>query len=165
MTVTTPQGRVLRDAQGARLEFVRTFDAPITDVWSAITDSDRLARWYGSWTGDPTTGTVEVLMTAEEGATPETVRIIACEAPTSLVVEVPSPDGPWHLDASLREEDGVTTLHFVQRLAEPYDASDIGPGWQFYLDRLDAVLSGSVLPEDWDAYHPALKGRYEVPSA
>ena len=39
---------------------------------------------------------------------------------------------------------GATTLVFVQRLAEPYDASSIGPGWHYYLDRLDAVVAGPL---------------------
>lgn len=32
------------------LVFERTFHAPIEDVWAAVTESDRLARWIGVWT-------------------------------------------------------------------------------------------------------------------
>ncbi len=71
MTVTTPLGRVLRDEDGVRLEFVRTYGNPIDDVWSALTDPDRVARWIGTWTGDPATGTVDLVMTDEEGSSPE----------------------------------------------------------------------------------------------
>ena len=58
--VTTPLGAVVRTDSGYRLEFVRQFPDPIERVWSAVTDSDELSSWYGTWTGDPSTGTIEL---------------------------------------------------------------------------------------------------------
>lgn len=164
MTVTTPLGRVLRDEDGVRLEFVRTYGNPIDDVWSALTDPDRVARWIGTWTGDPASGTVDLVMTDEEGSSPETVTILECEPPTRLAVDVPSPDGTWRLLVSLREQAGVTTLVFTQRLVEPYDASSIGPGWHYYLDRLGAVVADTTVPDRWDDYYPSLQDAYAIPS-
>lgn len=163
MTVTSPLGQVLRDEEGMLLEFVRSYDDPITDVWSALTDPDRTARWFGRWTGDPASGSVQVVMVAEADAPPQTVAILACEPPNRLLVETDSPDGVWRLKVTLFEQGGGTTLRFVQRLAEPYDASSIGPGWHFYLDRLAAVVQGREVPEDFDAYYPALQDQYAVP--
>lgn len=60
MTPTTPLGRLLHDADGMRLEFVRTYDEPIDDVWAALTHPDRVARWFGRWTGDPASGRIEL---------------------------------------------------------------------------------------------------------
>lgn len=164
MTVTTPLGEVLRDEDGMRLEFVRTYHQPAADVWSALTEPDRVARWMGTWTGDPDTGTIELVMTEEEGATPQPVTISECRPPTRLVVEMTTPDGRWRLSVSLEEQSGVTTLVFTQRLAEPYDASSIGPGWQYYLDRLGAVVADTAVPDCWDDYYPALKDAYPLPS-
>lgn len=163
MTVTSPLGQVLRDEDGMRLEFVRSYDDPITDVWSALTDPDRTARWFGRWTGDPASGSVQVVMVAEADAPPQTVVILVCERPNRLLVETDSPDGVWRLEVTLTEQGGGTMLRFVQRLAEPYDASSIGPGWHFYLDRLSAVVQGREVPEDFDAYYPALQDEYAVP--
>lgn len=163
MTVTSPLGQVLRDENGMRLEFVRSYDDPMTDVWSAMTDPDRTARWFGRWTGDPASGSVQVVMVAEAGAPPATVRILACEPPNQLLVETDSPDGVWRLEVRLSDEGGGTTLRFVQRLAEPYDASSIGPGWHYYLDRLAAVVHGHEVPEDFEAYYPALQDEYALP--
>lgn len=163
MTVTTPLGQVLRDEHGMRLEFVRTYDSPVEDVWSALTESPRMARWFGTWTGDPATGVVELCMTEDEGSTPQAVTILECEAPARLVVDLPSPDGTWRLSASLAERQGTTTLVFVQRLAEPYDASSVGPGWHYYLDRLGAVLADAPVPDVWDDYFPSLRGAYALP--
>lgn len=163
MTVTTPLGQVLRDDEGVRLEFVRTYDDPAADVWSALTEPDRTARWIGSWTGDPTTGTIHLTMSAEEDAPSQAVSILTCEPPTRLVVDMPSPDGVWNLAVDLHEDAGITTLTFTQRLAEPYDATDIGPGWHYYLDRLAAVVAGTDVPDVWDDYYPSLSGDYGLP--
>lgn len=163
MTVTTPLGQVLRDEHGMRLEFVRTYDDPVEDVWSALTEPDRVARWFGTWTGDPATGTVKLLMSEDENSTPQPVRILECQPPARLVVELPSPDGTWRLSVSLAAQAGVTTLVFTQRLTQPYDASSIGPGWHYYLDRLDAVVAGNAVPDSWDDYFPSLQDAYASP--
>lgn len=164
MTATTPPGRVLRDAHGTRLEFIRTYDAPVEEVWSALTERERVAGWLGEWTGDPASGTVDLLMTAEEGHTPEPLTIVECEPPTRLTVELPSPGDPWRVSVSLSEDDGMTTLVFTQPLAEPSDATIIGPGWHYYLDRLGAVVADTAVPESWDDdYFPALKAAYALP--
>lgn len=163
MSVTSPLGQVLRDDHGMRLEFVRSYDDPIADVWSALTDPDRTARWFGRWSGDPASGSVQVVMVGEVDATPQAVAVLACEPPNRLLVETGSPDGVWRLEVTLSEHDSGTTLRFVQRLTEPYDASSIGPGWHFYLDRLAAVVQGREIPGDFDAYYPALQDAYAPP--
>lgn len=163
MTVTTSLGRVLRDEEGMRLEFVRTYDDPVDEVWSALTDPEPVARWIGAWSGDPATGTVELVMTEDEGSTPATVTILECEPPARLVVDLPSPDGTWRLSVALQTQGGSTTLTFTQRLAEPYDASSVGPGWHYYLDRLGAVVAGHTVPDSWDDYYPSLKDGYALP--
>ena len=164
MTVTTALGQVLRDEDGVRLEFIRSYDDPIEDVWSALTEPDRVARWFGTWTGDPATGSVELLMTEDEGSAPQIVTILECRPPTRLEVDLPSPDGNWRLSVSLRAQAAVTTLVFTQRLAEPYDASSIGPGWHYYLDRLGAVVADTAVPDRWDDYYPSLQKAYTPPS-
>lgn len=161
--ITTPTGRVERDGDGLRLDFVRTFDTTIDDLWSALVDSERTARWFGSWTGDPATGEVELVMTAEDDDTPQTIEIVECDPPHRLIVISPSPDGPWRLSAELSAgADDTTTLVFSHRMAEPYDASGIGPGWHYYLDRLTAVVTGDPVPEDFDDY-AGLDGAYPLP--
>lgn len=164
MTVTTPLGQVLRDDDGMRLQFTRTYNEPVEDVWAALTEPDRVARWFGTWTGDPASGSIEVLMTAEEGSATQAVQILECQPPHRLVMELPNPNGAWLLAVSLSAENGVTTLDFTQRLTGPDDASDIGPGWHFYLDRLGAVVTDDAVPGDWDDYYPSPKDAYQLPS-
>lgn len=162
-TITSPLGAVLRDDQGMRLEFVRTFPDPIERVWAAVTDPDELATWFGTWRGDPSTGTIEIAP-IEGGGEFQPAELVECDAPRRVAVVLPSPDGPWPLSVELSEADGLTTLVFVHRLAEPYDATSIGPGWHYYLDRLDAAVHATPMPggDDWPAYEP-LGARYPLP--
>jgi uncharacterized protein YndB with AHSA1/START domain len=157
-------GEVLRDEAGARLQFVRSYDAPIEDVWSAVTEPERMARWFGGWSGDPATGQVQFEMPMKDGSRTEPVTIDACEPPRTLAVTIATPDGPWPLNLTLTSEGDRTVLHFMHRLNEPYDASGVGPGWQYYLDRLGAVLADEPVPDDFDSYHPRFAESYPIPA-
>jgi uncharacterized protein YndB with AHSA1/START domain len=154
---------MLPSDDGMRLEFVRDYDEPLEAVWAALTEQDRVAGWLGRWSGDPGSGTVHLVM-SEEGAEPEPMTILGCEPPRRLDVGMASPDGTWHLSVGLERRGPGTRLVFVHRLAEPYDASSIGPGWHYYLDRFGAVVTGTPVPDDFDVYFPALQSAYGRPS-
>lgn len=163
MTITTPTGRVLQDDQGVYLEFERIFPTDVADLWSAITESSRCARWFGSWTGDPTTGSVQLIMDAEDDHAAQTVTIVECEEPNVLVVELPAPDGTWRLAIELSDVDSGSRLVFTQHVTEPDETSSIGPGWHFYLDRLASVVANTTVPDDWAAYE-SLASEYPPPA-
>jgi uncharacterized protein YndB with AHSA1/START domain len=156
-----PSGRLVPTDQGRDLVLERTFRAPIDDVWASITEPERTARWFGPWTGRGAPGeTVELTMSFEEGDTPSQVRIEACEPPRRLLVVVEDAAGSWLLEAELSETDGVTTLVLTHHLSSDADPASVGPGWEYYLDRLVAAREGGAKPE-WDDYYPEQKGYYE----
>ena len=167
MTPTSPLGSIARDGAFTWLMFERRYDAPIEEVWSALTDSDRTTRWIGSWSGDPATGTIAFVMSAEGMVDPVDVAILRCDPPRRLVVDTPGPEGVWHLDVSLTESDGGTLLRFRHRLDEGHNAGDIGPGWHYYVDRLSSVIAGENAIAPWDNYYPSLKEPHasQMPSA
>ena len=142
----------------------RTFRAPIESVWAAITESDRLERWIGTWTGDPTTGSVLFRMNAEGDDTkPEAFTIHECEPPrrVSLTSQVVGEQTAWHFVLELTEVDGTTTLTFSQSVPDADMATGVGPGWEYYLDRLVAAETGAdVAALDFDEYYPAQSGYY-----
>jgi len=149
-------GRVVTTAKGQEIVIERTFRAPATDVWESIVDPVRMNRWIGTWTGDAGTGKrVQFTMTAEGQAEPEDVLIHRCDAPRHLDVESFQGEGSWRMTVDLAETDGVTTLTFRQAI-DPADegAPSYGPGWEYYLDRLVAVMDGSEFPA-WDDYYPS----------
>jgi uncharacterized protein YndB with AHSA1/START domain len=163
--VTTPRGEVRPDPDGVRVEYRRTLPDQAEDVWAALTEPARLAGWIGTWTsdGEPEVGsTVQFVMLAEGEGEPEPVTIRECEPPRRLVVDWHVPDEAlWRVEVTLTPEDAGTSLLFVQRMSEPEGLGDIGPGWHYYLDRLQASLAGAELPR-WDDYYPALRDAYET---
>lgn len=91
------------------LVLTRQFRTSIDDVWASIAESDRLSRWFGTWTGDPSTGTVSVTMNAEAEPMPAVpYEIRRCEPPKALSVRVSDEYGTWTLTAELAAVDGTT---------------------------------------------------------
>lgn len=163
MTTTppTPAGRLLHTDAGRDLVLTRTFRAPIEDVWASITESERTARWFGSWTGEPGVGkTIRVRMTHEEGTDESEMTIDACAPPRHLAVSAVDEYGTWRLEATLAEDGDTTVLTFVQHLDDSTTLGDTGPGWEYYLDMLVATHTGGPTP-DFDDYYPAQKAYYE----
>ena len=157
MTPVQPSGHALRIGDTVRLDVVRVFPHDWVTVFSFLTESARLGSWYGTWTGDPTTGTV-LLSFVENPAEPAEVRILACEPPNSLTVGLPM---GWEVDLSLAPTPGGTHLVLTQLLDAATPPGDIGAGWEYYLDRLGRALDGKDPDDvDWADYHPGLVAHY-----
>jgi len=141
----------------------RTFRAPIEDVWAAVTEPDRLARWIGSWEGDPASGSVEfrMLFEGDEHAS-ETMTIRICEPPHRLHLTSHAGEEVWLLNLDLTHTDGVTTLTFSQPGVTREQVGGVGPGWDYYLDRLVDVETGADPSQrDFDRdYYPATADHY-----
>lgn len=168
MTIPTATGSRHERNGEPYVVLTRTFSAPIEDVWAAITESDRLARWIGRWTGDPASGRIDFTMLYEDDDFTETYTIDECVEPRRLALTSHTPlddETPmtWHLELDLTEEDGVTTLTFAQNLTDPAMAENIGPGWEYYLDRMVvAETAGDPSTIDFADYYPALGAHYRA---
>ena len=145
---------------GRLLVLRREYPDAIDEVWAALTESDRLARWIGTYAGQGGAGTtVAFTLTGEadaggEVAPPVTVPIVECAPPRRLVVDIPDTNGgAWRIAVTLSDESGSTVLRFEQHLVEGFDAADVAAGWRWYLDRLGAALQGEPMPE-WADYQP-----------
>ncbi len=105
-------------------------------------------------------------MTAEaEDAPPMDVEIRECDPPRVLRVTSALSEGEqWHLDVMLEEHGGGTTLTFEQPDIDPAQAESVGPGWEYYLDRLAAALEGGdIAAVDFERdYYPAMSDHYRV---
>ena len=158
---TTPRASGYLAPSGA-VVFPRRLPLSREEAWAAVTDPARTARWIGSWSGDPASGTVEMTMCAEEGSPAETVEVLRCEAPNLVVVRI-GPDG-WVVTVRIEGDDDEVTISLEQDIADAESASDIGPGWDFYLDRLVEAEAGrdpEALRFSPD-YHPALADHYRA---
>jgi uncharacterized protein YndB with AHSA1/START domain len=147
MTSNAPSGtRVLgslRSADGkgvVRME--DRYDTDIDDLWSAVTDPRRLARWIAEVDGDLRLGgEFRARFTSGwEG----TGRVEACEPPRRLLVLTREADAPDEelLEATLTSDGDQTILAIEARgLPIEYLAAH-GAGWQVHLEDLAAHLAG-----------------------
>lgn len=129
------------------LHFVRGFALPIVELWAYLTEPDRLEAWFGTMTGDPFSGDVRI--TANDDCRTETVdvHVDACTSPHQLNVTF---DGAI-LELHLHQVGVVTTLEVVRRHLHPNEVVEVGPRWQYYLDRLETTIARVPLPS-WNDY-------------
>lgn len=160
--MSVPTGKIEHREGRHVLVQTRQLRAPIEDVWAAVTEPERLARWIGSWEGDPSTGSVHFRMLFEEGHPGETMVIRVCDPPHRLHVTSQVGDEVWLLDLELSHAGGITTLTLSQPGVTVEQAGGVGPGWDYYLDRLVDVESGEdPARRDFERdYYPATSEHY-----
>jgi len=151
----------LRSADGkgvVRME--DRFDTDIDDLWSALTDPRRLARWLGHVEGDLRLGgEFRARFTSEwEG----TWRVEACEPPQRLVVltKATSQRDEHVIEATLAA-DGDRAILVIEERGMPLDQlADYGSGWQVHVEDLAAHLAGRErcdIEARWDELVPAYR--------
>jgi uncharacterized protein YndB with AHSA1/START domain len=149
----------LRSADGkgvVRME--DRFDTDIDDVWSALTDPLRLARWIGEVEGDLRLGgeyRYRFFASGSEG----TGRVEACEPPRRLLLAHGLGE-PFEqvIEATLAAE-GDQTILVVEERGMPLDLlAAYGAGVQVHVEDLAAHLAGRERCDSdarWDELQPA----------
>jgi uncharacterized protein YndB with AHSA1/START domain len=161
----------LRSADGAGVVRIEDrYDTDIDDLWSAITDPARLARWHGQIEGDLRPGG-EFRLYLEADDIDSTGRIDACEPPRRLVVTTRETDESYRkgqgvppFDA-VKEitltPDGDQTVLVLEVRGMPLDKiAFFGAGWQIHAENLAAYLAGRE-PDDVEARWEELVPPYQ----
>jgi uncharacterized protein YndB with AHSA1/START domain len=139
------------------------FDTDIDDVWSALTDPERLARWIGEVEGDlRLDGEFRARWFASgwEG----TGRVEACEPPRRLLLTMrdadPQPGQPDEtvIEATLAADGDQTNL-VVEERGLPLDLlAAYGAGVQIHVEGLAAHIAGREYRDTearWEELLPA----------
>jgi uncharacterized protein YndB with AHSA1/START domain len=134
----------LRSADGKGVVRVEDrFDADADDLWSALTDPGRLARWMGEVEGDLRLGgefRARFFSSGWEG----TGRVEACEPPRRLLLLTAQP-GQTHehfIEVTLAADGNQTALAWEER-GMPVDyLAAYGAGIQVHVEDLAAHLAG-----------------------
>ncbi|HEY1332953.1 MAG TPA: SRPBCC family protein [Myxococcaceae bacterium] len=150
--------RHLDEKHGAvRVEDV--FDTDIADLWSAVTEPDRLARWIATVHGDLRVGgMVQALFTSTwEGPG----RIDLCDAPSHLMLTMePGTEDEGVIEAWLTAE-GERTRFVVEERGLPLEVLfSHGAGWQAHVEDLGRYLAGGE--SNWRARWEELRPEYEA---
>ena len=149
-------GRILgklRSQDGAGVVRIEDrYDTDIDNLWAAITDPRRLARWHGRVQGDLWPGG-EFRIFVESDDWEGTGRVEACEPPRRLRVTRRESDESWRkgqgsppfdavVDATLTP-DGDQTILIVEVRGLPLDRiAAYGAGWQIHVENLAAYVAG-----------------------
>ncbi|HYA68275.1 MAG TPA: SRPBCC family protein [Acidimicrobiales bacterium] len=172
MTTNAPGGGrllgSLRAADGTAVVRIEDlFDADVEDVWSAITDPSRLARWFGQVEGDLRPGG-EFRLHVEDADSDATGRVEACEPRRRLIVTSRETDESYQrgqgvppfdavIEVTLAADDDRTTL-VVEVRGMPLDAiAFYGVGWQIHAENLASHLAGRERDDTearWDQLVP-----------
>jgi uncharacterized protein YndB with AHSA1/START domain len=139
------------------------FDTDIDDVWSALTDPRRLARWIGEVEGDLRPGgefRARWVASGWEG----TGRVEACEPPRRLLVTMrdadPQPGQPEEtvIEVALSPDDDRTILVAEERGLPLELLAAYGAGVQIHVEDLAdhvAGREGRDTEARWEELYPA----------
>jgi uncharacterized protein YndB with AHSA1/START domain len=146
---------------GGLIHYKRQLAFPVEEVWSALTEPERLADWWPPFATDVTVDLREggaITMAWPDGP-PLEFKIVRVEAPT-LLEHTHTHPGSW-MRYELEPADYGTRLlatYFVTDPAMVIERGDV-VGGHYSLDRLEQALEGHPVPWDNDAF-AALQARY-----
>src|SRR5215467_5554199 len=134
----------LRSADGKSVVRMEDrFGTDIDDLWSALTDPRRLARWLGDFEGDLRLGgefRARFFASGWEG----TGRVDACEPPQRLLVTTRHRDQTEEhaIEATLTADGDQTILVLEERGMPLEQLAAYGAGIQVHVEDLAAYLAG-----------------------
>lgn len=128
----------------------REYPVEVEDVWEAVTDPRRLARWFAPVSGDLREGGSFRVAGSAEG------DIRECVPPSTLTVTWGGPVSVVRV--RLAASDGGTALHLEHTVPAAFAGSGagalyVGPGWDVALLGLALWLRGELVedPAIWEA--------------
>ncbi len=143
----------LRSADGTGVVRIEDrYDTDIDDLWSALTDPGRLARWYGDVEGDLRPGG-EFRLHIESDGWDGNGRVEACEPPRRLLVTTREAEESWRkgqgappfdevIEATLTADSDQTILVIEVRGVPLDKIAFYGAGWQIHAENLAAHIAG-----------------------
>jgi uncharacterized protein YndB with AHSA1/START domain len=141
---------VVRDdsSETVSVKLTRTYDADAEDVWDALTNPERLPRWFYPVTGDLEQGGTFQF----EGNAGGDIR--RCDRPNSFEVTFGGPDSV--IEVRLAESANTTTLELAHTVPLAMARSGagalfVGPGWDGALLGLGIHLRGEAVGDPLEA--------------
>ena len=157
------------DGKGA-VRMKSRYETDIDDLWAAITDPRRLARWYANVDGDLRLGG-EFTATVHGSGWDGRGRIDVCDPPQKLQVTMWEEEGVEHVTTAELVADGDHTTLVLEVRGVPLDLVwAYGAGWQGHVENLGAHLAGQDCSEwpsgswpRWDELAPSYREMAVIP--
>lgn len=158
MTDFTIDGVLRADARGTgrhSVTFERTYPTVRDDLWQALTDPDRVARWFAPISGELRPGGT---VTAHFDDGDATFEVTECTAPERVSFNWLHGGGaPSTVTAVLRSAGDQTALTLVHSGLEARQAPGYAAGWDVHLSTLAGGEGGEA--RTWDDF-PGLHAAY-----
>ncbi|WP_308468228.1 SRPBCC family protein [Rathayibacter soli] len=141
------------------------YDTTVVDLWSALTEPDRLARWIAEVTGELRLGGLFQARFTSSWEGPG--RVDVCDAPRRLMATMsPGADDETVIEATLADDNGRTRLVIEERGLPLDEYADHGAGWRAHIEDLTAYLDGrdaSVWHDRWMELIPRYRELAQMP--
>jgi uncharacterized protein YndB with AHSA1/START domain len=156
------EGQLRTEGDRCGVRFERRYDAAPQEVWSALTEPERIGRWLADVAElELRVGGRFLLRWHESDGTQETDgKILALEPGRLLELNWTYPGEPDSVARfELRPDGDGTVLVLDHRGLPPGSIAGYGAGWHSHLDSLAAHLEGGQA--DWSARFEELGPAYE----
>lgn len=155
-------GRIEPDGSRRTIRFERRYDASPAEVWAALTEPDRLARWLAPATIDRQVGG---RMRVDFGDDVVTGAVLRLQPEELLELEWRFPGEEESVVRFELAPDGDGTLLMLEhRALGAEQATGYGAGWHAHLDRLGDLLGGGDV-RSWEERFAELLPRYRDAAA
>lgn len=155
MTPDTLLGTVTRAGDHAEATFDRVYDTDAADLWAAVTDPERLVRWFAPVDGDLREGG-RFTIHFDDNAVPG-CRVTSCETPNAYAWEWPHATHTSLIAVAVEPVAGGARLRLTHTRLVASSAAGYAAGWDVYLRRLVEEIAGGEVrdtwAEDWSRAH------------
>ncbi len=169
MTEAEIIGMFRRDGEGLGLHLEKNYQTGVGDVWSALTEPGRLARWFAEVTGDLRLGGEFLIVFDPDDASQRvTGSVLECRPAERLAVSwCIEGESPSTVSVDLTADGEGTRVVLEEQRVPLSQAAGYGAGWQAYLEQLAADLGGGEghgahWDERWAELLPAYRALLEA---
>ncbi|MGZ8745164.1 MAG: SRPBCC family protein [Nocardioides sp.] len=134
----------------AELRIEQTWETDAADLWDAVSNPERLARWFAPIIGAVTVGG-EFGIHFDDGDVPD-MTLLSCD-PGAFAFTWPTEAGSTEVRVEVLATGPTTsTLLLTHRLLPPASAPEYGAGWAAYVGQLRDHLDGRESGDWWSAF-------------
>lgn len=154
------EGQLRTEGDRCGVRFERRYEATPEELWSALTEPERLTRWLANVAELELRPGGRFLLVWQEDGQQTDGTVLDLEPGRVLELGWTYPDEPESaVRFELRADGDGTVLVLDHRGLPPRAIAGYGAGWHSHLDSLDAHLAGGSA--DWSARFQELGPAYE----
>ena len=149
MTAGTLLGTITRNGNDAEATFDRLYATDAADLWRAVTDPERLARWFAPVDGNLEPGGTFTIR-FDDNAVPG-CRVTSCDAPKAFAWEWPHATHTSLVTVAVEPAGEQARLRITHTHLSASSVAGYAAGWDVYVRRLGDEVARRPTADTWDA--------------